>query len=997
VPVSRAITLGLATIVAAGAVLIAPQTAIGLAAETDRLAVSVVGDGASSGNAAVPVAIQLIDGQGELGDSVPLPASASGAQQAFALGADRDQQGALQQSADHSLVTLGGYAAVPGSGALNDTAAPDTLRIVAAVGAQGGGDTSTTLAGGYSLRHIRGTATIDGSRYWTGGHGGDATAPAGSLLTIPAGGATPTAVVSGNSNLNNGRVVDIHDGQLYMTSDRSGFSGLNRVGTGVPTEPGASLTLVAAAPSGASVAHDFAFAGDALYVGFTEGGSRGIAKYRQSGAGWEWSATFAGDFWGLEGREAGDENVLYAVRGANQGNELVRVVDSGDETEFSGTLDVLATAAPGTAFRGVAFAPGFAPGTDPVGPILAKPAVSWDARVAGGGGNALAAVLGQETNPVATGSIVDPAGQAVDVSVTSSDSAVVDPARISLDVAADGSFRLSADPSGPGAAVIGVRVVAEDGRSALSQLSYRVAPALSDASATAHFGMSDASAAIDAGDGYFFAVDDDSNAIRLFSETGGEAVASFDFSDRIAFERPGEAHDFEAVARAGSQVFWIGSAGNTRSGNVRLDRDIVLQTEVHGSGADATLSFVGYRNVLRDALVSWDHEDLHGLGADRFGFLAATQPGVSAEGPDSLNIEGAAMAPDGTTLWLGFRSPEVGDDAEALIVPVADIAGVIAGGEPVVGAPILLDLGGRAIRDMARADSGEYLIIGGSADDTGRFALFGWSGDPEDPAVPARDALGLEGWPGSYEGIAGVSSLEDGTRVRLLLDSGTVDIYGDGTEAQDLSPVEFKMFPLQTQTLSFGAVFTPKSITIPAEGLRVGAPSSIGLSGFAEGETIELVLHSDPVELGSAVVGADGAATATVTVPSGVEPGEHTLTATAPSGAASISVEVLPAAVDGGAGGAADGGADGAADGGADGSAAGSADGGAQGAADGTAGAAAGASGAASGTGNGVLERTGSDFPLLGAVLAAAALIGLGLVLVRRRSAAEAVPESATE
>jgi hypothetical protein len=55
--------------------------------------------------------------------------------------------------------------------------------------------------------------------------------------------------------------------------------------------------------------------------------------------------------------------------------------------------------------------------------------------------------------------------------------------------------------------------------------------------------------------------------------------------------------------------------------------------------------------VLRDALVAWDHEGQHGLGADRFGFLAATQPGVSAEGPDSLNIEGAAIAPDGTTLW----------------------------------------------------------------------------------------------------------------------------------------------------------------------------------------------------------------------------------------------------------------------------------------------------------------------------------------------------------
>lgn len=981
---SRAVTLGLATVVAAGAVLIAPQTAVGLAAESDRLAVSVVGDGASSGNAAVPVAIQLIDGQGELGDTVELPTSASGAQQPFALGADRDQQGALQQSADRRLVTLGGYAAAPGSGALNDTAAPATLRVVAAVDAEGGVDTSTTLGGAYSVRHIRGTATIDGSRYWTGGHGGDSTAPAGSLLTVAAGGAGPTAVVSGSANLDNGRVVDLHDGQLYMTSDRSGFSGLNRVGTGAPTDPGAALALVAAAPSGASVAHDFAFAGDALYVGYTEGGARGIAKYRQSGSGWEWSATFAGDFWGLEGRQAGDENVLYAVRGAGQANELVRIVDTGDATAFSGTLDVLATAAPGTAFRGVAFAPGFEPGTDPVGPILAKPTVEWDTRVAGGGGNALAAVLGQATNPVATGTLADPAGQDVEVSITSSDSAVVDPSGISFDVDADGSFLLSADPSGPGAAVIGVRVVAEDGRSALSQLSYRVAPPLADASATAHFGMSDASAAIDAGDGYFFAADDDSNAIRLFSEAGGEAVASFDFSDRIAFERPGEAHDFEAVAQSGSQVFWIGSTGNTRSGNVRLDRDIVLQTEIHGSGAEATLSFVGSRNVLRDALVSWDHDDLHGLGADRFGFFAATRPGVSAEGPDSLNIEGAAMAPDGTTLWLGFRSPEVGDAAEALIVPVADIADVIAGAEPVIGAPILLDLGGRAIRDMARAESGEYLIIGGSADDTGGFALFGWSGDPADRAVPARDELGLEGWPGSYEGIAGVPSLADGTSVRLLLDSGTVDVYGDGTEAQDLSPVEFKMFPSQVATLSFGAVFTPKRIVIPSDGLRVGEPARIELHGFAEGETIELVLHSDPVELGGAVAGADGTATTTVTVPDGVEPGAHTLTAAAASGTASIEVEVLPAAAGGSSGGAA-----GGVDGGADGAAVGAADGGAAGAADGQP---AGASGSGNGTGS--LERTGSDFPLVGAALAAAALIGLGLVLVRRKATAAAASEA---
>jgi hypothetical protein len=952
VPVPRSLSFGLAALVAAGAVIVAPQAAVAADAPTDQLAVSVVGDGTTTGNDAVPVSIQLLDGQGELGDTIALPTSAAGDQHAFTLGANRDQQGALQQSADHRYVTLGGYDAAPGSGSLNDTAAPDTLRVIARVGSEGDVDTATTLAGGFSLRHIRGTATVDGTRYWAGGHGGDSTDPAGGVLTVEAGGSTPTAVVSGSSNLNNGRVVDIHDGQLYLTSDRSGFSGLNTVGTGIPTAAGAPLTLVAAAPAGASVAHDFAFAGDHLYVGYTEGANEGIAKYRKSGATWTWVETLPGDFWGLEARQAGDDAVLYAVRGLNQGNEIVRIVDTGDDASFTAQTDVLATAAPQTAFRGVAFAPGFEPGTDAAGPILAKPTLSWDVRVPGGAGSALAAVLGQDTNPVATGMIADPAGDVVTATVTSSNPAVVPDEALRLDVAADGSFRLAATPVSAGTAVLTVNLRTADGRTASSQLPYRVAPAFADENARGHFGMSDASAAIDAGEGYFFAADDDSNAIRLFSEQGGEAVAAFDFSDRIEFERAGEAHDFEAVAQAGDQVFWIGSTGNTRSGNVRLDRNIVLQTQVSGSGADATLTFVGYRNVLRDALVAWDHEDQHGLGADRFGFLAATQPGVSAEGPNSLNVEGAAIAPDGTTLWIGFRSPEVGDDADALVVPVADIADVVAGADAVVGDPILLDLGGRAIRDMARAESGDYLIVAGSADDTGRFALFGWSGSLDDAPVAASGTLGIENWPGSYEGIAGVRDLADGTSVRLLLDSGTVDIYGDGTEAQDLSPVEFKLFPSQTVELSFGAAFTEKRIAVADAALRIGTPSEVSVSGFAEGERIELVLNSDPVRLATLTAGADGTARAVVTVPASVDPGAHTLTATADSGSAELAVAVLAAIADGGTGGGDQGGAGSGSD-----------------AAD-------------------ALATTGSDFPAGPVALGALALLALGALALRRRGVA---------
>jgi len=220
--------------------------------------------------------------------------------------------------------------------------------------AAGAVDTSTTLAGGFSLRHIRGTATIDGSRYWAGGHGGDSTAPAGSVLTVESGFGTPAAVVSGSANLNNGRVVDLHDGELYLTSDRTGFSGLNRVGTGAPVTAG-GLTLVAAAPADATVPHDFAFAGDYLYVGYTEGAAEGIAKYRADGAGWTHVATYPGDYWGLEARAAGDDVVLYAVRGSGQGNELVRIVDTGDASAFTAQADVLSTASLGTAYRGVAF------------------------------------------------------------------------------------------------------------------------------------------------------------------------------------------------------------------------------------------------------------------------------------------------------------------------------------------------------------------------------------------------------------------------------------------------------------------------------------------------------------------------------------------------------------------------------------------------------------------------------------------------------------------
>lgn len=71
-------------------------------------------------------------------------------------------------------------------------------------------------------------------------------------------------------------------------------------------------------------------------------------------------------------------------------------------------------------------------------------------------------------------------------------------------------------------------------------------------------------------------------------------------SEHIEPFQAGQTHDFEGSARQGDTLYWVGSLGNTRSGNVRLDRDIVVATEVDGSGADASLTYAGHAHTAAD-------------------------------------------------------------------------------------------------------------------------------------------------------------------------------------------------------------------------------------------------------------------------------------------------------------------------------------------------------------------------------------------------------------
>lgn len=802
--------------------------------DVPQLAVSVVGDGVHTANDGVPVSIHLFDADGTHNGITGIPyAGDEEDQHRFVVGADRDQAAALQLSEDESTLVIGGYDADLGADTNSALTELGTERVIAAISADGSVDVSTSLAGAFSGSHIRGVAALDADRFWAGGHGNsDAQAPydAG-VLTVEAGGDDPTVVVPGNSGqLRNHRVPGFHQDQLYVSSDRSNYSGIVQVGDGAPTETidEDGFALVAPTPEGRDTPHDFVFAGDHLYVAFTEGEEPALVRYAQTDGAWEADDAYPGEFWGVEAAEVDGGVAVYATRGSDFGNELVQLLDTG---ELAGAEEsVIATAEENYAFRGVAFAPEFEPGGDVEveQPEQFPAEIEWESQVPDGSGDALSAVIGAESNPQAVfGLSSDEISEfdGVEFDVTAADTEVVTADAVSIDQNDDGQYTLSATPEGTGTTELSISAQLNGETIASADLTYWVSAALEDESAYAHVGMSDASTAQDVGDGHFLTADDDSLGIRLYGPSFDVPINFFPIQgedhELISYERqPGETWDTEASARIDDTIFWIGSQGNSRSGNLRPDRETIAATRVTGEGAGTELETLGYARGFQQALVDWDVADGHGLGAGALEFARATEAGYSAEGPNSLNVEGAAIAPDGESLWLGFRSPlvdpetgvgsndEPGSEGDhALIVEIGSIYNVVVDDAEIeITDWHTLDLDGRAIRAMTNTEDGHYAIQAGSADDAGDFAIFGWSGDPGDAPVQSRNPLNLEGWTGSYESLPLVPNLEDGTTVRVLQDAGTVDIYGNGLEAQGLDP-ELMKFVSHDYVLDFDGAF----------------------------------------------------------------------------------------------------------------------------------------------------------------------------------------------
>lgn len=284
-------------------------------------------------------------------------------------------------------------------------------------------------------------------------------------------------------------------------------------------------------------------------------------------------------------------------------------------------------------------------------------------------------------------------------------------------------------------------------------------------------GLCDASAAVTLDARHFVVADDEHNRLTVYRRAEARRVGEVELDRFLKTEKES---DLEGAAQVGNRIYWIASHARNSAGKVREDRRRFFATEIRGT----TVEPVGkpYTALLADLLAAPTLVPLK----------LSDAAGRAAEAEGGFNIEGLAAAPDGSLL-IGLRNPI--PQGRALVVPLLNPTDLVAGKGPArFGSAIRLDLGGRGLRSIERVGSG-YLIVAGPPADEGAFALFRWSGKPNDVPVPVPTDLGtlrpeaLLAWP-------------DG-QLTLLSDDGGVMVGSKTCKDADRSKRAFRALDIR--------------------------------------------------------------------------------------------------------------------------------------------------------------------------------------------------------
>ena len=193
---------------------------------------------------------------------------------------------------------------------------------------------------------------------------------------------------------------------------------------------------------------------------------------------------------------------------------------------------------------------------------------------------------------------------------------------------------------------------------------------------------------------------DENQLLYIYKPNNSSPMDSVNLSDHFAQGRKRGEVDLEATARINDTIFWIGSHSTNKRGRYRSARHALAATwwDSH------QLIPVGqvYRDLAKDLAV---------LDSAIFGNNLL------------LNIEGLAHDAEGELL-LGFREPMVQD--QALVVKLSNPQQCLQGEKAQLQTPILLDLGGQAIRSLeCDAQRQVFWIIGGPSSKANTTPLAG--------------------------------------------------------------------------------------------------------------------------------------------------------------------------------------------------------------------------------------------------------------------------------
>jgi len=293
----------------------------------------------------------------------------------------------------------------------------------------------------------------------------------------------------------------------------------------------------------------------------------------------------------------------------------------------------------------------------------------------------------------------------------------------------------------------------------------------------AHTGMCDASAAVALGSDYFAVANDEDNIIRIYrADRPGPEVWKLNLASFLQLGRKSGELDLEGAARIGDRIYWITSHGRNETGKDQPSRRHFFATDIRFGGDRAVLKPAGraYVYLLQDLVNAPELKPFKLAAASR---LPPKEPG-------GLNIEGLCATPDGHLL-IGFRNPLI--NGKALLVPLLNPAEVIAGGKSArFGDPVLLDLEGRGVREIALCND-RFLIIGGAVDGKDKSRFYEWLGGADRPAHFGRVHF-------EHMNPEGIAFYPDSGWKRFLVLSDDGGRLVDGKRCKDLKDPARKNF-----------------------------------------------------------------------------------------------------------------------------------------------------------------------------------------------------------